>query len=243
MKYRVPREKLVAFNQHNRDQWVIGIAERLPRDTHILDLGAGETRYRRLFKHCDYKAQDFAKYQGVLEGVLKEDWNYGQLDYVCDASAIPVADNSFDAVLCTEVLEHVPQPIKVLKEIGRILRKDGRAFISAPLGSGLHQQPYHFYGGFTPHFYNRFLREFGFEIVSIDPNARFFGMLLQEMRRGIGIVQAHRQYPLWHPIRWLLRVASSHNVARWLMRLDVEIPIDEFTVGYHVEAIKITDSI
>ncbi len=237
------REKLVNFNQHNRDQWVMRIAERLSRDTRILDLGAGEARYRALFKHCDYKAQDFAKYQGVIEGLLKEKWNYGQLDYVCDASAIPVADNSFDAVLCTEVLEHVPEPIKVLREIGRIVRKHGRAFISAPLSSGLHQQPYHFYGGFTPHFYNRFLREFGFEIVSIDPNARFFGMLLQEMRRGIGIVQTHRQYPDWHPIGWLLRIASSYNVAKWLMRLDVEIPVDEFTVGYHVEAIKIKDSI
>jgi SAM-dependent methyltransferase len=238
-----PQEKLLDFNKHNRDQWVVRIAERLPPDTRVLDLGAGEARYRGLFKHCDYKAQDFAKYQGVREGILKEEWHYGELDYVCDASAIPVADNSFDAVLCTEVLEHVPEPIKVLREIGRIVRKDGRAFISAPLGSGLHQQPYHFYGGFTPHFYHRFLGEFGFEILSIDPNARFFGMLLQEMRRGVGIVQMRRQYPLWHPIGWLLRVASSCNAAKWLMRLDVEIPIDEFTVGYHVEAIKIKDSL
>jgi SAM-dependent methyltransferase len=229
---------IVDFNQHNRDQWVVTIAQRLPPDTRILDLGAGEGRYRELFKHCDYNAQDFAGYKGVVQGVLKEGWNYGELDYVCDASAIPVPDNSFDAVLCTEVLEHVPEPIKVLREIGRIVRKHGRAFISAPLGSGLHQQPYHFYGGFTPHFYNRFLGEFGFEVVSIDPNRHFFAMLSQEIRRGTAIVQTHRRYPFWHPVSWMLRVASSRHVAKWLMRLDVQIPIAEFTVGYHVEAIR-----
>jgi ubiquinone/menaquinone biosynthesis C-methylase UbiE len=231
-------EEALNFNQHNRDQWVVAIAEKLPADTRILDLGAGGGRYRALFKHCDYKAQDFGQYKGSGEGVLKERWYYEELDYVCDASSIPVPNNSFDAVLCTEVLEHVPEPIKVLKEIGRIVTKNGRAFISAPLGSGLHQQPYHFYGGFTPHFYKRFLEEFGFEVVSIDPNRRFFAMLSQEIRRGISIVQAHQRYPTWHPVSWLLRVASGDYVAKWLMRLDVEIPIDEFTVGFHVEAIK-----
>jgi SAM-dependent methyltransferase len=160
---------------------------------------------------------------------------------VCDASTIPVDDGGFDAVLCVEVLEHVPEPIKVLQEIARILKAGGWAFISAPLGSGLHQQPFHFYGGFTPHFYRRFLSQLGFELVSKEPNGRFFRMLLQEMNRGMGIIQSHRRYPRWHPARWLLRVASGDRVARWLTRLDDEIPIDEFTVGYHVEAVRTRD--
>ena len=233
---------LVQFNQRNRDRWVAGVAERLPPGTRILDVGAGECRYRSLFSHCDYKAQDFAKYEGTPRGLLSETWKYGQLDFVCDASVIPVEKGSFDAVLCAEVLEHVPEPIKVLKEIGRILREGGWAFISAPLGSGLHQQPFHFYGGFTPHFYRQILGEIGFEVVSIEPNGRFFLMFLQEMNRGIGIIQTHRHYPRWHPSRWLLRLASSRHVAEWFARLDNEIPIDEFTVGYHVEAVKTRDS-
>jgi SAM-dependent methyltransferase len=238
MKRAKTREELANFNQSNRDRWVASIAERLPPGTRILDVGAGECRYRSLFSHCDYRAQDFGKYEGTPKGLLPETWNYGQLDFVCDASAIPVDDGGFDAVLCVEVLEHVPEPIKVLQEIARILKAGGWAFISAPLGSGLHQQPFHFYGGFTPHFYRRFLSQLGFELVSIDPNGRFFRMLLQEVNRGMGIIQSHRRYPRWHPARWLLRVASGDRIARWFTRLDDEIPIDEFTVGYHVEAIK-----
>jgi hypothetical protein len=81
----------------------------------------------------------------------------------------------------------------------------------------------------------------GFELVSIDPNGRFFRMLLQEVNRGMGIIQSHRRYPRWHPARWLLRVASGDRIARWFTRLDNEIPIDEFTVGYHVEAVRTRD--
>ena len=233
---------LVGFNQCQRDEWVASVAKRLSSGTRILDVGAGPCRYRSLFGHCEYKAQDFAQYQGPPEGLPGEKWSYGKLDYVCDATAIPVEDSSFDAVLCTEVLEHVPEPIRVLKEIGRIVRLGGRAFISAPLGSGLHQQPYHFYGGFTPHFYHRFLGEFGFEVVSIEVNGHFFRMLLQELNRGIGFIQNHRPYPRWHPVHWLLRAASSYHVAKWLTQLDDEIPIDEFTVGYHVEARKLREA-
>jgi len=177
MKLKHHQDRLVNFNQSNRDKWVAGIAQRLPPGTRILDVGAGQCRYRLLFKHCDYRAQDFGGYTGTSEGFLKQEWGYGHLDYVCDAISIPVESGSFDAVLCTEVLEHVPEPIQVLKEISRILRQGGQAFISTPLGSGLHQQPYHYYGGFTPHFYTRFLEQFGFQVMSIEPNGHFFRLV------------------------------------------------------------------
>jgi ubiquinone/menaquinone biosynthesis C-methylase UbiE len=241
MKNGGDRQDLVGFNQRNRDEWIAVKAKSLPAGTRVLDVGAGQARYRSLFSHCEYRTQDFGSYAGTSEGLLKEKWDYTSLDYACDATAIPVEMNSFDAVLCTEVLEHVPEPIAVLKELGRVLRPNGRLFLSAPLGSGLHQQPYHFYGGFTPHFYHRVLPEMGFKIVSIEPNGRFFRMLLQELSRGVSIIRLHRSYPRWHPAEWFLRAASSYWVAEWFTQLDEEVPIDEFTVGYHVEAIKVSD--
>lgn len=236
MTWRKSHSELINYNTLNRDAWVAGIASRLPAGTRILDVGAGPARYRPLFAHCDYKTQDFAAYTGSAGGVFQEKWQYAPLDYVSDATAIPVLNASFDAVLCTEVLEHVPEPIKVLGEIGRIVKPGGQAFISAPLSSGLHQQPYHFYGGFTPHFYRKFLNEAGFEVVSIEPNGRFFRLLLQEVHRGAGIVRW--RYRRWHPVHWLLALAQSRLLAHWLTYLDDTVPIDEFTVGYLVEAVK-----
>jgi SAM-dependent methyltransferase len=231
-------DSLFHFNQDNRDDWVAKIARRLPPATRLLDVGAGEGRYRPLFTHCNYVAQDFGRYEGVTEGHLREDWDYTHLDYECDATNIPVPDETFDAVLWTEVLEHVPEPILVLKEISRILRLGGKAFISAPLGSGLHQQPYHFYGGFTPHFYRRFLADVGFQIISIESNGCFFRLLLQEIHRGVNIVTSHKRYPRWNPVRLALKFMVSRPILKRLSNLDDEIQVDEFTVGYHVEAIK-----
>jgi SAM-dependent methyltransferase len=233
------RQELVEFNQRHRDRWVEKIARSLPKGTRILDVGAGEGRYRSLFAHCDYRTQDLGEYQGTSEGLLKDNWKYAQIDYLCDASAIPCDDGSFDAILCTEVLEHVREPIKVLNEIRRIVKTGGRVFISAPLGSGLHQQPYHYYGGFTPYFYRHFLSELGFEVISVEPNGLFFRMLLQELDRGIRIIRANRKYPYWHPAHWALRAMASKRVAQWLTELDEQIPVTEFTVGYHVEAQKV----
>lgn len=122
------RSYLVGFNQRQRDEWIASVAHRLPPSTRILDLGAGKCRYRSQFAHCDYKALDFAQYQGTASGLFQDSWRFGQLDYICDVSNVPVAAGSFDADLCTEVLEHVPEPICVLKEIGRIVRRgDGRS--------------------------------------------------------------------------------------------------------------------
>jgi ubiquinone/menaquinone biosynthesis C-methylase UbiE len=101
---------------------------------------------------------------------MKEDWSYGQIDYVSDIASIPVPAASFDCLFCAEVLEHVPEPISAIKEFNRILKLGGYLFLSAPLGADLHQQPYHYYGGFTPHFYRKFLPEYGFEILKIEPN-------------------------------------------------------------------------
>jgi SAM-dependent methyltransferase len=235
--------EIVNFNRLNRDKWVEGIANRLSPGTRILDVGAGECPYKDLFSHCDYKAHDFQKYQGTKEGVLTDCWSYGLIDYTSDIASIPVPSNSFDVALCTEVLEHVPEPIRAMKELNRILKTDGFLFLSAPLGSGLHQQPYHFYGGFTPHFYSHFLRSLGFDVVSINPNGHFFLLLLQEMNRGIQILRSNHRYPRWHPITWLLKAGSSSLFAKWMARLDDNIPIDEFTVGYHVEAIKVMETV
>jgi len=109
----------------------------------VLDVGAGSCPYRGLFAHCEYRAQDLAP----LRGDQLRHGAYGQLDYVSDLAAIPVPDGSFGAVLCTEVLEHHPEPITVVKELARILEPGGKLILTAPLGSGIHQEPYHYYGG------------------------------------------------------------------------------------------------
>ncbi len=46
---------------------------------------------------------------------------------------LPFADGSFDVVLCTEVLEHVPQPRAMIAEIGRVCSPQGRVVLTVPM--------------------------------------------------------------------------------------------------------------
>src|SRR5690348_7241307 len=138
--------RIYDFNYYNRDQWVVSWAARIPKGSRVLDVGAGTGKYRSLFLNCDYRTQDFGQEHDTVG-------KYTSLDYVSDIAAIPVPDGSFDVVLCTEVLEHVAEPIRAVKELARILKPGGTLLLTAPLGSFLHQEPFHYYGGYTPHWY------------------------------------------------------------------------------------------
>ena len=225
------------FNMHNRAKWVAEQAAQIPAGSRVLDVGAGRGQYRPLFAHCDYRTQDFAQELGTIG-------NYTPLDYVSDIVDIPVESGSFDVALCAEVLEHVPEPILAVREIVRTLRPGGKLLISAPLGCLLHQEPYHFYGGYTPHWYRKFLTEAGCDVEQIEPNRGFFSLFAQEGIRFSCYIDPRRttKYPLLCPLLsglWLVTFPFFRVLfpllAKPLDRLGVE---KIATVGYHVVARK-----
>lgn len=69
----------------------------------------------------------------------------------------------------------------------------------------------------------------------------FFRHLLQELARAVHIIHVNHPRPRWHPFRWASIIGLHVLASRWLTRLDDEIPIPEFTVGYHVHARKRDD--
>jgi len=220
------------FNENERLEWVKEKSKELKNGAKILDVGAGSSPYKDFFKHCTYKTHDFKKNDPHVK--------YENIDYISDITQIPVEDESFDAVICTEVFEHVPEPILALKEIARILKPDGKLFLSAPLSSGLHQMPYHYYGGFTPEWYKLFGPKFNLKIVKILPNGGFFKMLTQECSRFAWTFRHHEKLHGENKefIYWLF----NQFLPKYLYGLDEKCFIDGFTIGYHVEAIKMNSS-
>lgn len=146
-----------------RDRWVREHASGLSPGARVLDAGAGASKYRPFFKHCRYETQDFCQYEGELVKYLEP------IDHVCDISRIPMVDKSLDALLCTEVIEHVVDPVVVLREFARLLKPGGKLLLTAPLLSHLHMEPYHYFGGFTHYWYRHWLPAAGFEVESITP--------------------------------------------------------------------------
>lgn len=133
----------------------------------LLDVGCGPQPYREDCRHLDYKAQDFASYTGQgAEGLHDSEWKYGALDFTGDAWRIATPDASFDNVLCTEVLEHVPYPRETLLEIVRILKPGGTALITAPINCIPHQSPYFFSHGLSKEFYLQSGEDVRFETYS-----------------------------------------------------------------------------
>lgn len=66
---------------------------------------------------------------------------YADVDVVADATKMPFADASADGALCECLLEHVPEPQKVVDEILRILKPGGTAYILIPFVYPFHASP------------------------------------------------------------------------------------------------------
>jgi SAM-dependent methyltransferase len=169
-------EKLEAARWHVT-RFVEEAAGRMPSGARVLDAGAGECWYKSFFDGKDYYACDFGK--------GKTSWDYGSLDFCCDLSRMAVKDSSFDAVLATQVLEHLSEPLDFLKESLRVLKRGGRIYITAPQTGNIHQEPYDFYR-YTRYGLEHLLKKAGFEVEEIRPHGGYF------LCAGHVLVRCHR---------------------------------------------------
>jgi SAM-dependent methyltransferase len=146
----------------------------------ILDLGAGELRYKKYFEHCVYKSQDLC--------VGDDEWYFKNIDIKSSIYDVPVDSNSYDFILCTQVLEHLEFPEKAFAEFNRILKPGGKVFLTVPLGQGEHQ---------VPHDYFRYTR-YGLKSLG---NRNELELIYIKSQGGIFI---NLEYILWQSISYLL---------------------------------------
>jgi len=119
----------------------------------VLDVGCGRKPYSSLIQ-CN-------SYVGVERNASLEP------DVVADAVSLPFKAGAFDSVLCTEVIEHIPEPEEAVREIQRVLKPGGVLLLSAPMSWNLHYEPYDFYR-FTKYGLAYLLEKHRFSIESID---------------------------------------------------------------------------
>jgi SAM-dependent methyltransferase len=180
-------------NESNRHEWVAGALASLPPGGRILDAGAGQQPYRRHCAHLQYVSQDFGQYDPAEnpDGLQMREWHYGGLDHECDIASIPEPNGSFDVILCTEVFEHLPNPLAAVREFARLLRPGGQLLLTAPFTSLTHFAPHHYATGFNRFFYETHLPAHGFFIEEITPNGNYFDVVAQEVRRVKSMAQRY----------------------------------------------------
>ena len=133
----------------------------------LLDVGCGHRPYQKTY------FAGAAKYVGM--DYLTD---RSQPDVVGSATAIPLADASFDTVVSTEVLEHVTEPLVALKEMRRVLKPGGYLILTTPMYWPRHEAPYDFfrypYDGLLHLF-----KESGWEVVRMFNRGHSYALLGQ----------------------------------------------------------------
>jgi len=126
----------------------------------LLDLGCGSVPL-------------YDAYKEYIEEVICTDWENTThpnlyLDIVHDLNQeLPFANDSFDTIIFSDVLEHLANPKKVLHEINRVLVKGGYVLMNVPFYYWLHEEPYDYYR-YTEYWYNKNLKEAGFDIIRLE---------------------------------------------------------------------------
>lgn len=191
-------KKMIGINTNEtaRHRWLVNTLAALPAGQRILDAGAGELRNKLLCSHLYYVSQDFCQYDGTgdSEGLQTGTWDTSKIDIICDIVNIPEQDASFDVILCSEVFEHLPTPLKALDEFSRLLKPGGKLIVTAPFASLVHFAPYHFATGFSRYWYEHHFPLRGLKIEELESNGDWFDYVRQEILR---LPAAARRYRDW----------------------------------------------
>lgn len=130
----------------------------------ILDIGCGDKPYKNFFNK-DNRYFGMERYECVFIP-----------DIFGDAKSLPFQDETFAAVLFNEVIEHLVEPDRGLKEIWRVLKKGGKLFMTAPMYWRLHYAPDD-YLRFTNYGLKYLLEKNGFFVQEIERLGGFFSIV------------------------------------------------------------------
>lgn len=165
----------------------------------VLDLGCGQSPYRHLLGAG-------ARYLGVdFEGSRHFEYAKEKDVTYFDGLRIPLEDGSVDHVICTEVLEHCPEPEQLLREVHRVLKAGGTGVFTVPWSARYHYIP-HDYFRYSPSMLRILFRDFarveveprGSDVVTIASKVVVlaFRPLLGGALRPLAVLQALVLSPL-----------------------------------------------
>lgn len=176
------------------------IAYSLPYKGYVIDLGCGTTPYKSyILKVAD-------NYIGVhWENSLH---NQEHVDVFADlCNQLPFEENCADTVVSFQVMEHLTEPDFFLSECYRILKSNGRIFITVPFMWHVHEEPNDYFR-YTRYGLEYLLKKNGFVDIEIKENTGFWQMwVLKFNYHTLRFARGPLKY-FWLPIWWLGQTIS-----------------------------------
>jgi len=152
----------------------------------VIDIGAGLSPHKNILEKngFSYHSQDFNLYEPLVEptGLQNEKWEYPEHDFVCDILEMPT-DAKFDLVVCTEVLEHVPDPVASFELLSRLVKPNGYILITVPFNSMMHQAPHWYAAGLSPFWFQYWSKKLDLKIVKLEISGDYVDVMTQEFKR------------------------------------------------------------
>jgi SAM-dependent methyltransferase len=183
------------------------LAARLRPAMIVLDVGCGEQPLRTRVEEAG----------GCYSGADVAQNTRATVDYLCPITALPIASDSVDLILCTEVLEHVPETQPALRELARVLRPGGVIILTTPLLYPLHEEPHDFVR-LTPFQIERCAVEAGLETMELERAGNEFEVLASVFERCWGwIFDVTKFKPLRRcgaiAIGWMQAIVNGFAIA------------------------------
>ena len=171
----------------------------------VVDVGCGERPYADFFGEAWQIGLDRS-----LDGACP--------DILADACRLPLASGCADIVLCTQVIEHVPEPVALVAECARLLRPGGQLLLSGPFWWPLHEEP-HDYQRFTRHGLRCLLQRADLLVLDLAPDCGAMTAAVVAVIEALPR-QARLLIPLLNLLAPLLQALSSDRRAtlNWVVR-------------------------
>lgn len=217
------------FTRKHVDDFMYLNFKYIKENSKVLDIGAGYKPYAKYFQNCLYESCDHAD---VLSDIGDKD-KY-QHTFYCDITKnIPVNDNNYDIVICNEVLEHINEPSMALKEIYRVLKSEGKLFITTTQCHGLHQEP-HNYFNYLSYGLEHILKKNNFHIIELKPLGGIYhllGKIMHNIIENIFIKNKLVFRILFYPVEFFVRIILL-IISLFLYSIDFLDKDRKWTINY-----------
>lgn len=201
-----------------------GLVEFFPQlRGRVLDAGCGSKPYREFIPATDYVGME------IDTPRTRESFS---ADVYYDGLHFPVADMSFDGVLCSQVFEHVFTPEVFLREIYRVLKPNGALVLTVPFTWDEHEQPYD-YARYSSFGLSAALEKAGFQIEARRKTLADVRVLFQLFNAYLYKVTLTRRPRVNHVITLLLLapVNLAGMVAGWVLPKNADFYLDNIVLA------------